>query len=485
MDPVRELDGAAIEAEALRRLRARSKGNTLPVPRGSLVETDDAPVEDVPEWPAPLSAVATPTLVGEVLDLLEPHTEADRAALLAHLLVGFGSCINRAPYFAVGKTWHHTNLFALCVGPTAKGRKGTAWGEIRGIFRDIDDEWAVHRCVGGGLVSGEGLIYHCRDPLIEKKEGKDVVTDAGVTDKRLCIVDSEYSATLRVMTRDSNTLSPVLRTAWETGDLATLAKNSPTRATAAHISIMGHVSKEELLKLTTQTDVSNGYLNRHLLFMVKRSKELPMGGTMDRDAVQDITDKLRYSVTHARSVTQMSFDREAEAQWKAGYHALSAEGPGGLLGAVLGRAEPQVLRLALIYALLEQQRTIQCRHLNAALEVWRFCAESGRFIFGDRLGDPLADRIYGLLLDAGAAGMGRTDIYNAFGKNKLAADIKAVLLRLNEQGRARQVTAHDTGGAPKQTWYAVRLGVTPSNTYIRRGGSAPPGAGDAWEGPAV
>src|SRR2546426_262141 len=116
VDPIRELDGASIEAEALRRVRARGqkngKGNAAyvaVVPPVALIEPDDTPIEAVPEWPAPLGDVATPGLVGELLDLLEPHTEADRAALLAHLLVAFGSCINRAAYFAVGATWHHAN----------------------------------------------------------------------------------------------------------------------------------------------------------------------------------------------------------------------------------------------------------------------------------------------------------------------------------------------------------------------------------------
>lgn len=424
------------------------------------VEPDQPDIENVPDWPSPLGAVAYPGVVGKLLDVIEPETEADRVALLAHLLVAFGSCINRSAYFPVGGTWHHTNLFALCVGPTAKGRKGTAWGEIRRVFREIDETWAVKRCVGGGLVSGEGLIFHVRDPLTEDKNGTVVTTDAGETDKRLCVVDAEYSATLKAMSRETNTLSPILRTAWETGDLATLAKNSPCRATSAHVSIMGHVSKEELLKLTTANDVANGYLNRHLLFMVKRSKELPRGGTVDRILWDSYQGHLRGAVAFARTVGEMSFSHAAGEQWDAGYHDLSAEGPGGLLGAVLGRAEAQVLRLSMIYALLAKSRAIEPEHLDAAVEVWRYCAESGAFIFGNRLGDPDADKLYGLLLAANGTGRSVTDLSNALGRNMAADRMRAALLRLNEQGRAHQ-TMVKTTGRPRQMWWANRLARRP------------------------
>ena len=74
------------------------------------------------------------------------------------------------------------------------------------------------------------------------------------------------------------------------------------------------------------------------------------------------------------------------------YTELS-EGRPGLVGALTARAEAQVLRLALIYALADCSEVILRVHLEAALEVSRYCAESASYIFGERLGDPLADEI--------------------------------------------------------------------------------------------
>jgi hypothetical protein len=53
----------------------------------------------------------------------------------------------------------------------------------------------------------------------------------------LAIVESEFAGALTVARRDGNILSRVLRDAWDRGDLATLTKSSPARATGAHVSL--------------------------------------------------------------------------------------------------------------------------------------------------------------------------------------------------------------------------------------------------------
>jgi hypothetical protein len=57
--------------------------------------------------------------------------------------------------------------------------------------------------------------------------------------------------------------------------LGVLSKNSPARATGAQISIIGHISRDELLKYLTGCEAANGFANRFLWVAVKRSKLLP------------------------------------------------------------------------------------------------------------------------------------------------------------------------------------------------------------------
>ena len=69
------------------------------------------------------------------------------------------------------------------------------------------------------------------------------------------------------------------------------------------------------------------------------------------------------------------------------------------------RAEAQVMRLACLYAVEDMSYVVGLAHLQAALEVWRYCFESAAYIFGDSLGDPMADEILRALRTAGSDGL--------------------------------------------------------------------------------
>ena len=141
-------------------------------------------------------------------------------------------------------------LFLVLVGDTAIGRKGTSEYHIRRLFEAVDSDW-VHERLVSGLSSGEGLIWHVRDPVYKIKDsatGQELeLIDPGVEDKRLIVVEHEFGSVLRVLKREGNTLSPVIRNAWDRGDLNTLVKKDPNKATGAHISIIGHITRHELL----------------------------------------------------------------------------------------------------------------------------------------------------------------------------------------------------------------------------------------------
>ena len=53
------------------------------------------------------------------------------------------------------------------------------------------------------------------------------------------------------MERDGNSLSGVLRDAWDGKDLAPMTKGNRIRATAPHVGIVGHVTQNELLRNLT------------------------------------------------------------------------------------------------------------------------------------------------------------------------------------------------------------------------------------------
>src|SRR5262249_271756 len=127
--------------------------------------------------------------------------------------------------------------------------------------------------------------------------------------------------------------------------------------------------------------------NRYLFTCVRRSKLLPFGGTQNRDVVELLGTRTREALTAARNIGQVGMTEAATRRWTGIYTALAVGAP-GLLGEITNRAEAQVIRLALIYALLDRARQIDVVHLDAALAVWRFCEASARHIFGDTQGNP-------------------------------------------------------------------------------------------------
>ena len=140
-----------------------------------------------------------------------------------------------------------------------------------------------------GLSSGEGLIYNVRDPRSEmqpvKERGRvvdyqEVLVDPGEADKRLLVFEPELATVLRRMQGEGNTLSSVLREAWDSGRLSTLTKNSPLQATGAHVSIIAHITQEELTASLTATERANGFANRFLYALVRRSKPATRGAAV-------------------------------------------------------------------------------------------------------------------------------------------------------------------------------------------------------------
>lgn len=417
------------------------------------------------EWPQPLAEQAFHGIAGEIVRAIEPHTEADPAALLFQFLGGFGNLVGRGPHTFADGARHGCNLFTAIVGVSSKGRKGTAWNHIRRVLEAIDPEWAGKR-IQGGLSSGEGLIWGVRDP-IEKQDAirekgrvveyQTVIEDHGVSDKRLLVIEPELAATLRVMARDGSTLSTTIRQAWDRGDLRVLTKNSPAQATGAHISIVGHITRDELLRFLTSTDTANGFANRFLWVCSRRSKQLPEGGNIQDVDFAPLTQRLVEIMCVARNAGELQRVGSAKEIWHEVYGALS-EGKPGLLGSVIARSEPQVLRLALMYALLDGVRVISAPHMLAALAAWDYCEDSARFIFGDSLGYPEADRILAALR-ANGQGLSRTEIRDLFGRNQSEPVIHAALTALEERGLAQRVS-EQTGGRPAERWISGALPTT-------------------------
>jgi len=344
---------------------------------------------------------------GDIVRAIFPHTESDAAAIYAQLLTGLGNLIGPSPYFIADGAQHRPNLYTVIVGRTAKARKGTSWQQARQVLEEVDEDWMRKR-VKSGTVSGEGIAQ------VFEPDG----------DRRLLLLEGEFAQVLQVIKREGNTVSVLLRQAWDGQRIATLRRNNPIEVEGAHLSMIGHVTVPELHKLLATVEMSNGLANRCLWLHADRSKLLPEGG--GRPEYSAPLQRLRDAVRAARSRNEVCRAPDASVLWTRIYTALS-EPPAGSLGDILCRAEAQVMRLALLFALLDESTHIACEHLQAALALWRYAETSARHIFAEVCVSPKAVRLWEALQ---RGPMTLSEIHAFFNRNISRRELQALLEEL-------------------------------------------------------
>ncbi|MDA8275981.1 MAG: hypothetical protein M0029_11465 [Actinomycetota bacterium] len=377
-------------------------------------------------------------MAGAIAETIAPATEADPVAILAQLLIGAGAVIGRGAWVTVEATRHHPNEFAVLVGDSAKARKGSSWDHVEAVLARADPGFAAR--TRSGLSTGEGLIWAARDP-----DG----TDPGNPDPRLLVVEAEFVSVLKATGRDINTLSPVLRAAWDSRPLATLTRSSPMRATRAHIAVIGHITAAELTAHISAVEAANGFLNRFCFFAVRRQRLLPDGGELDPLGGTGMAERLGTNLAAARRNGRLHMDTAARVEWHDIYAQLS-EATEGLVGSLTARAEAHVLRLAMLYALLDGEAIIRPAHLRAGLALWDYAARSISWATRHTSTDPVAEQVH-TALAAAPDGLTRTQLRDLFARNLPATRLDAALTALGAAGRAQRRRLA-TAGRPAEIW---------------------------------
>lgn len=398
------------------------------------------------EWPGPLDPRALHGLTARFVELVEPHTEADPVGLLVQSLVGFGSVIGRGAHVRVEDDQHYGNLYALLLGATARGRKGTSWRRTEHLLGRIDPHWQKDCLLTGGLSSGEGLTWAVRDPDEERRE-------AGVRDKRLLVFEGEFASVQKVLAREGNTLSAVLRSLWDGGSACIKTKNNPCRTSGAHISLIAHVTRDEFLRRLDPSELAGGLMNRFLFVAVRRSKILPDGGHPLRVEIEALAEEFGAAAAFGREDRELRFDDEAHELWLRVYGVLSTEHD-GRYGAATARAEAQTRRISMLYAVLDRSPLIRVQHLVAALALWDYCDRSARHVFGSQQGDLVADDILQCLRDDGGW-VARGNIVDYLGRHVSGARLQ---LRLNALLATGLLDRREeaTGGRPRELFIASK-----------------------------
>lgn len=382
-----------------------------------------------------------PAWLGELIDASASSTEAHPVCVALHALIGLGNLVGRVPHAMVGQTRHGVNLFGLIVGSTSTGRKGAGADVGLASLELADPLWEI----ASGLSSSEGVIHAVRDAVlgVDKKTGDRIVVDAGVEDKRLCIIETEFAQVLRMFRRDGNVLSTTLRQLWDGKRvLRTMTKGSPMRATEPHGSLVGHITCEDLRRHLDDVEIANGFANRFLIVAVNRARELPAPPPLGAPVLARLVEQVRAVVTHAQGVEYLERTPAAAAFWAARYSDLTRERP-GLVGVLLARGPGHVMRLSTLFTLLMQAPAIDVPQLESAFAWWDYCTRSVRIIFGERTGNHVADRLRAEILPGGAMALDvvRREIFAGHITDARLKDAIELLVELGEFRVRKEETA--------------------------------------------
>jgi hypothetical protein len=184
--------------------------------------TSDDDEARIADWPEPLGPAARIGLPGSIVAAIMPHTEADPAAVLISFLVMAGAYLGHLPHRWASGGRHSLANFALVIGDTSSGRKGSSLGHLKMFFRQLDPEWASgpRRRMQVGLSTGEGLIANLQrasapDDSDDKTHVDTRDIDVILQEQRSVFIETEFATVLRRMGQENNTLSNVLRQAWD------------------------------------------------------------------------------------------------------------------------------------------------------------------------------------------------------------------------------------------------------------------------------
>ncbi|MHC1744884.1 MAG: DUF3987 domain-containing protein [Syntrophobacteraceae bacterium] len=432
---------------------------------------------EILEWPT-LSEEAFRGIAGDFTSLATRKSEADPAAVLITFILRFAAEIGSEPFLMVGDSKHYARLFAAIVGDTAKARKGTSHGPVDRCFSGLSSfsltgwqsSYQCARSTPGPLSSGEGLIFAVRDPIerttTDKKTRESIteVVDPGVKDKRLFVCDEEFGGALSCTKREGNTLSTVLRCAWDHGNQDPLTKTSKITTTGAHIVVVGHITRAELRRRLEEAEAFNGFANRFLWVCARRSGFVPFPEPMPEEELRDMQRRLIDVIIHAQNVGQMNLSEKAKSLWGNIYQEISADHD-GLAGAVINRGEAQVLRLSMLYALLGESGTIEEDHLRSALAMWAYCKQSAEYVFHGFEADPVSDRILKKVQADGQIEW--IDLYALFSNNlsRQAIDTAVNDLLRKDKVKIERINSGERG-RPKRILTAVaQRGITSLTSF--------------------
>jgi hypothetical protein len=418
----------------------------IAIQAGTLERATRQPKNGKPK-PAPMRDEAFYGLAGKIVRLLEPVLETDRAAILSNVLGCSAILFKHSAHFQEGADIHYPNEYFMTVGNSAVSRKGMTTNAVVEVMERVRAGFKDQ--IIRGLSTGQGLIAALRKPD-SQQSGENTEQIGEPIAPSVLVEISELAELLAVMKRDENTLSAVVRDAWDGKTLSVLTRKDPLKVKNVSLGTIAHITRAELLNKLTSTDRANGFANRFIFVWSERAKLLPHGTLAHLD-YNEIIGELNAAMEAAEGRGSIERDEEAEQLWAEEYKTLTTRAD-TMVDVLLSRAEAHVLRLSLLYALLDSSPVIRKAHLKAALAVWDYAEETVQHVFGGAA-EPHFRKIIEKL-EGGPLTSGEIRRY-VFSDHKSPEWVAEQMETLEQLRRVRRGQKEIKGGREVEAWFLV------------------------------
>ncbi|MCH7871815.1 MAG: DUF3987 domain-containing protein [Planctomycetes bacterium] len=293
----------------------------------------------------------------------------------------------------------YPNIYSLNVGPAGSTKKTTVQRLASDVGRRVDENLAIQSAVG----SGEGLL----EALAEA----DSALGQHPMHRRLLLIQSEMGQLLSKARQDgSGTLISYLLDVFDCPSVINpRTRMKPITAYKPTLSLMAASTPAHLARYVQDADWYGGFGSRLFISVAEPKDPIPRPSRPEPSRLNKVVGDIHGAIERWQEETEFKMTDESMRRWDAWYVANKKhEGKLGEAADVVSRTAPYALKLALIFAALENDTAvIEDGQLEAGILAAEFSQKCALLLL-DEIGESKTVKLEARIMRKLAKGPGTT-----------------------------------------------------------------------------
>lgn len=307
----------------------------------------------------------------DYLKLFEGVTESPKSYHVFCFAVAVGMMFGRCIYVCYPHELY-PNLFALLIGRPGLDRKDTALNFGRKLAEQIDVIQTLP-----AIASYEGLLE-----AMSKKQDDFFDMDPA----RTLVVLSEFNALLKKARVDSTSnIIPNLCHLYDCPGVArSPTKVNPIRVEKPFLSILSSIQPGVIQDAFRSGDIHSGFAGRWAYVSDQSNTAIPLPGRIDNAAWNDLVKSLSQirDMWRERKSTEIKLSDAAVSMWENFYRWHREQNQDGeIINTLIVRIPEQILKLAMIFAALDDFKEIHDCHLEDGIKIGKWLMGNTKRLF--------------------------------------------------------------------------------------------------------